>query len=607
MSLKQHESASHRIGFEPSASSPAPAYQGARRGYFDDTATKRLLRLSDEEVLLNSGTYGSKELGQLPIEMSFIRDGDYDQRLTPFVPRHHTYYGNQLTMHQRNGQWFPLAASIMALWNIFSEIVVDALKLAERTGLSLPSYALDLVPRLRYKISPEDSPLFFQLLPFFSPSALRARWCRIARVTILLEGYINLCTRLLHPDAEWARGIPVGIRFDANSATNEDGKLALAYRFLSTPFTAPLELIAENGYSLEDARNALLGQGYGKRVARLLFDEIDELDNTDADALDFVAINPHYNPLKYQPDGLRTTRKERDLMAAEASDDGDDYSMDWTSAPIPPLLPSTANDTSSPATRNPHPSRLSGVIMSSEPSLPTIVSRPSAEDLAQPDPAVPSSIPTPISASTSTSASAAASAYSSASSSNLHPSTGSGPNPWRAKPSNRKRRAAEFPKAARPPKRMDAGTRDWSHYFEAQVERGVEYSGQVVVPTQPQAAEGPRRANEGRRRENEHPKRDLVVAPRVAAPIPRPLLGQEKQMVFRDSDTGAMAAMPVFETSFASLGVSLSATAPRQETSSEPSSLPPQDAHDRSAPSRRNYSRRSPSPRRDHYRRSPSP
>ena len=78
MSLKQHESASHRIGFEPAASSPAPVHQGARRGYFDDSATKRLLRLSDEEVLLNSGTYGSKELGQLPIEMSFICDRDYE-------------------------------------------------------------------------------------------------------------------------------------------------------------------------------------------------------------------------------------------------------------------------------------------------------------------------------------------------------------------------------------------------------------------------------------------------------------------------------------------------------------------------------------------------
>ena len=50
----------------------------------------------------------------------------------------------------------------MALWNVFSEIVADALKLAERTGLSLPSYAIDLVPRLCYKLSPEDPPF---LLP----------------------------------------------------------------------------------------------------------------------------------------------------------------------------------------------------------------------------------------------------------------------------------------------------------------------------------------------------------------------------------------------------------------------------------------------------------
>ena len=282
--------------------------------------------------------YGSKELGQLPIEMPFIHNGDYNQCLVPFVPQHHTYYRNQLTLHNQNGQWIPLIASIMALWNIFSEIVANALKLAERMGLSLPSYALDLVPHLRYKLSPEDPPFFFQLLPFFSPSALRAQWCRIAHVTVLLEGYINLCTRLLYPDAEWARGMPVGIRFDPNSSTDEDRALARAYQFLSTPFTAPLELITEDGYSLEDAQNTLLGRGYGKNVARLLFDEIDALVNTDVDALDFKAINPHYNPLKYQPDGLRTTWKEHDLLAAEASDNDNDYAS-------PRLLVDTPVDT----------------------------------------------------------------------------------------------------------------------------------------------------------------------------------------------------------------------------------------------------------------------
>jgi hypothetical protein len=113
--------------------------------------------------------------------------------------------------------------------------------------------------------------------------------------------------------------MPVGICFNPNSATNEDRMLARAYRFLSTPFIAPLELITEDGYSLEDAQNALLRHGYGKNVACLLFDEIDALVNMDVDALDFEAINLHYNPLKYQPDGLRTTWKERDLLAAEVT------------------------------------------------------------------------------------------------------------------------------------------------------------------------------------------------------------------------------------------------------------------------------------------------
>ena len=73
-----------------------------------------------------------------------------------FVLQHHTYHGNQLMLHHWNSQWLLLTASIMALWTIFLDIIADALKLAERTGLSLPSYALHLMPWLCYKISPED-------------------------------------------------------------------------------------------------------------------------------------------------------------------------------------------------------------------------------------------------------------------------------------------------------------------------------------------------------------------------------------------------------------------------------------------------------------------
>ena len=261
--------------------------------------------------------------------------------------------------------------------------------------------------------------------------------------------------------------------------------LARAYQFLSTPFTTSLNLITVDGYSLKDIRNALLGHRYGKIVAQLLFDEINELVNMDVDVLDFVAVNPQYNPLKYQPDGLRTTRKECNLMAAEASNNGDDYGMDWTSVPSLSQLPPVIDGISSPATLNPPPSSPSDVIESSEPLRPAISTEPSAEDLARLDTVAPSSIPTPISASTSTSASATASAYSSASSSNPLPSAGLGPNSWRTKSSNRKRCATEFPKSARPSKRADAGTRDWSHYFEAQAERGVEYTGQTVIPAPP--------------------------------------------------------------------------------------------------------------------------
>ena len=252
MLMKQHESAFHRIGFEPSNSSPARIQQGVKYGYFDDTATKALLGLDDDDTPLNAGTYGRKELGQDPIEMSVLRDGSYDQHLMPFVPRHHTYYSNQLTLHNHNGQWLPLVASITALWNVFSEILDDVLKLAECTGLSLLSYALGLVPRLCYNISPDSTPFFFQLLPFFTPTALRVQWCRIGRVIALLEGCINLCTRLLYPDPTWARGEPVGIRVDS---TSYDGNVELikAYRFLSILFTSPLELASDVGYSLENA------------------------------------------------------------------------------------------------------------------------------------------------------------------------------------------------------------------------------------------------------------------------------------------------------------------------------------------------------------------
>lgn len=66
--------------------------------------------------------------------------------------------------------------------------------------------------------------------------------------------------RLLYPDTAWACGEPVGIRVDSTSSYDSDVELVKAYHFLSIPFTFPLELANDVGYSLENARNVLLGR-----------------------------------------------------------------------------------------------------------------------------------------------------------------------------------------------------------------------------------------------------------------------------------------------------------------------------------------------------------
>ena len=84
--------------------------------------------------------------------------------------------------------------------------------------------------------------------------------------------------------------------------------------------------------------------------------------------------------------------------------------------------------------------------------------------------------------------------------------------------------------------------------FEAQRERGVEYLGQEIVPSRSRAAELSRAAMDAHRSEASLASHEVMAASRVTIAAPRALQGQEKQMLFRDSDTGAMAAMPVFET-----------------------------------------------------------
>lgn len=139
-------------------------------------------------------------------------------------------------------------------------------------------------------------------------------------------------------------------------------------------------------------------------------------------------------------------------MAAEASNDSDDYGMDWASTPIQPQLPLTAGGTSSPATPDLPSSGPPVTTTAPEPVHLAIIDIPPREEPVREDVVKIGLSTTPISATASTSTSATSSAYSLALSSNLPPMTGLGPNLWHAKSSNRKRHAAEFSKMARPPK-----------------------------------------------------------------------------------------------------------------------------------------------------------
>ncbi len=64
----------------------APVESGRKRGYFKDEETKALLSLTSDEFMMNSGTYGAKEIGENPVDFATLRHGSYDQRFLPFVP-----------------------------------------------------------------------------------------------------------------------------------------------------------------------------------------------------------------------------------------------------------------------------------------------------------------------------------------------------------------------------------------------------------------------------------------------------------------------------------------------------------------------------------------
>jgi hypothetical protein len=82
---------------------PAPVQEGALSSYFKDGLTRELLGLEATDHLLHSGSYGHKEPGRAPVDLTLVHGRSYDQRLLPFVPKDQYYFERNLAFHHLNG------------------------------------------------------------------------------------------------------------------------------------------------------------------------------------------------------------------------------------------------------------------------------------------------------------------------------------------------------------------------------------------------------------------------------------------------------------------------------------------------------------------------
>ena len=488
----------------------APLEHGRKRGYFRDEATRALLGLSKGDFLQASGTYGAREVAEYPVDFALLRDGTYDQRFLPFVPESRgTMRPVQVELRLHNKQWKPVVRALKNLQENLHTAMAEAEKVARLTNLPIPDYAFELVPRLCYQISPDDTPFELQFQIWFAPQAHCARWRRIERVTNLLDGYVNACYRLLNPGGPgWTCSEPVGINFDPTTADDNDRSLALAYAYLKVPISLPSSWAIPENYSVHDARAALFSDGRGSAKGRLSFATLPDLPETDPDTLTFTRVRPNYSEHRYNADGSRLTKQQcKEQEQEESTDMAEDEGSEIGSigdAPFPAdkitevmeeEQPTDERSTGTPPNEAPIREVTMQDVLATETqtakepldqplddlhlSLPTAPARVRSPTL-QLDTAIslipPSSVSNPTSASTST----PVSAVSSASSANAPLQPRSEAPSRRDRAARRQHRSSGYQRS-RPTPRPQAGREDWEHYFERQEARGVSYEGPSAV------------------------------------------------------------------------------------------------------------------------------
>jgi hypothetical protein len=561
------------------ANDPAPTARGRRRGYFKDRESRLLLGLNKGDFLRADGTYGDKELADKPVDFDLLRDGSYDRRLLPFVPKvRGTMRRVLVDLREQNRQWMPASRSVKELKETLERLGIEAEGIARQTTLPLPEYAYQILPLLLYKLTSTSGAFEFQFQPWFDPEALHARWHRIERVAGQLEGYINIGHRLLNPESRtWRHGEPVGVELDSDTADPADRNLALAYNFFAVPIALSPEWHSPENYTLLDARKAFLDNVLFPASPRFTFPTITELPEDHYDGLTFSVVHPQYSEARYNADGTRTTKRQRKLQEEGESSDmatGEDSINSDDDLPYPPARIFEDMEEIRPGNVT--------AVTTGEPSSSAASSRakPLAPHLHLDTQLTPPTLPSnPTSASVSTHVSATSSASLPSISVPSEPGSTS-----ELSRDQRQRLRASNPSASRRTERRPrTSSAAWDAYFRGQEARGVVYE---------QARPAPPERTSSR-----------VIAPRAATAAMEPartlanfqvLETRSQHMIIHDSSSNQLVEAQIPSLDFSRSAALQAVLRPQAATPSESRSRAREASPERSEQSR--YRRRSPSP-----------
>ena len=195
-------------------------------------------------------------------------------------------------------------------------MLLDAQIAANEAGISLPNYAMVLVPRFKYSEGGDDRPFPHQFKIFFDPSASRTRGVRIGRVGAILDATTNGANAMAKDSQDWPKGDPIGIQLDVDELTEEDCRILAAYSTFKLPVIGQLPAGAIlPPFSREEARDVLIGKVLGKSVPNTLIPDtspgFDPNSGVDDDALLYLIIAPDHDEHNLNADGEAKTRGQR--------------------------------------------------------------------------------------------------------------------------------------------------------------------------------------------------------------------------------------------------------------------------------------------------------